>query len=271
MVNGNHLTQVCIRNVQPLQLTEICQRFPNITKLKILDTVLSDEDQVLIASNLTQLETVQIKIQQIEFQVIRFVDGLPKLKHLKLKSDGSYGPTGGYNWLNFYEPKHCNLEELNLENFSQSKFSFNSFDWFAKFPHLQCVTLTDCFVDGWFNVVNQLSKLGMLRYLEMNNVSSRTEEVNVVTKRFFNLEVLKIKRCDIPIDILSTFLRQSSQILNSIYLLENVILNNNPNLTLAVLQNRIQYGDFLLNETQVSSLEDISVALNKPEGSMQNY
>lgn len=154
------------------------------------------------------------------------------------------------------------MQELVLENFSQSNPNNRLFNWFEQFPKLKTVKIIDCIVYNWPIFFDQINALENLQNLELNNVTSRNKnQKGLAMEKPSNIEVLTIDNCkEIPDSVLEMFLKNCTA--EAIYLQNMIPVHDS--ITGALLSKAQHFGSFSLNDLSVtpdSSLEDISICL----------
>lgn len=217
------------------------------------------------------LKTLRVTILECKLQDVTFLNKLSNLKHLIIKSGGPY------NWLNL-NVQLPNLEELRLENFEQCDNSggdFEGFNWFRNFKELQYVVLTDCVVNNWPNFLEQISGVGKLRFLELNNVRNR-EVGHVGDLRLSDtsaLECLKLNRCS---GILGNEMKQLlKSFLKSVQVFYFLNMNQfDDMISQEVLWKVQRFGSIILNEKPVSknsTLEEVQIIMCHKLEDMKEY
>lgn len=152
----------------------------------ILDNVLNDElcisNQILdkkhlaFIAEIVSLRVLKITVTREAHQRIIFLNGLPNLRQLVIKSGGasvSHNNLTNHNWLNFANYDHYSLTVLELVNVAQSKMGSVRSNWFETFANLTTIKLEDCLVNA--NLWNNLCEQQKLTELIFLNVKLRQE------------------------------------------------------------------------------------------------
>ncbi|XP_038107902.1 uncharacterized protein LOC119766689 [Culex quinquefasciatus] len=177
-----------------MRLARLCETFPTVEGLMTPTSRVTDKVLTTIGANLCKLKYLDITLSSSDSpDDLSFLKSMPELRTLALRC--------AFPAVGFGNLKHANLESLSLRGVEQGNGVGGH--WFAHFPNLRSVALTDCTVESWSDlfvpVVTQLKKLA---HLSLVGIKVRNAGSEYLPDYLAQLTTLRLAGCDLSKDSL---------------------------------------------------------------------